>query len=775
MAGFGIDFLKNDGCYTLTPNNEGDGLTRHPDPSAYTHYRRTQDAIVASGRAIVHNIKGVPGGGAAAADGRALSNMRRCGGDIGDQFGDAVGEFGNCLPNQQFAGPGFWNDPDSLEIGNGGQTQMEYRAMFSLWCTSKAPLVLGYPMLADGQRPDGKQMCKDCKNGTAGLQQILSILLNKDLIAVNQDSLGVPVNESSALPCGKTSVRVFGGPLSGGRKVLMLLNVQGNLQQASSSLDCPSVSLDARAVLGLPAGAKLTCTRIDDGKRASCGTLAADASGGGANFTSPPVKNHEAVVLRFEPAAGHSAKEEEEVPMRAHVLRSPPPAHVATTWTAVRSSSAAPSTTQALATASAWSMRGKDSHHSGRSNYGGLASNASCTLKWVFGNGTNGLGTDRESMPCVTGSGLVLAVTASNSHTLGGANGACSGHSCAVLHALDLETGNQRWNASLNGSCWASPLAVRTTNGAELAVVGSEDGSVYAYDSADGKLAWRVQTGGPVFSSAVAAAGSSTLFVGSWDGFMYALDAETGKVKANLQLGTEVRTTAAVVAAADKKSERLFLAVGVSLLSLDFDVASAKLSLGWRLNGTGWQYASPSVSADGATVFFPPSSDHTVRALNAATGKLKWAASGKTNPDLAQAQQSTQGALSADGAVFFVVGEDHSNCNAIIQALRTADGSSVWAQPGGDGPPGSVGTCSAPTSLALDKHGVSWLLTRGAGPRGSQKQVLRGMEPVGGKFSVFCDGVWAGVEGSPFGGVIVAREGLLIVSPAQGGIIAIGK
>jgi outer membrane protein assembly factor BamB len=153
---------------------------------------------------------------------------------------------------------------------------------------------------------------------------------------------------------------------------------------------------------------------------------------------------------------------------------------------------------------------------------------------------------------------------------------------------------------------------------------------------------------------------------------MYALDVDTSKVKASLQLGTEVRTTPAVVAAADKKSERLFLAVGVSLLSLDFDAASAKLSLGWRLNGTGWQYASPSVSADGATVFFPPSGDHTARALDAATGKLRWAATGKTNPDLAQAQPSTQGALSADGAVFFVVGEDHSNCNAIIQALARA-------------------------------------------------------------------------------------------------------
>ena len=101
-----------------------------------------------------------------------------------------------------------------------------------------------------------------------------------DLIRVNQDSLGVPVSESGALPCGETRVRVFGGPLSGGRKVLMLLNVEGDLQRADPSLDCPSVSLDAHAVLGLPAGAKLKCTRIDDGKRSSCGTLTTEASGG---------------------------------------------------------------------------------------------------------------------------------------------------------------------------------------------------------------------------------------------------------------------------------------------------------------------------------------------------------------------------------------------------------------------------------------------------------------------------------------------------------------
>ena len=55
----------------------------------------------------VHNVKGVPGGGCSASEGRAVSNMRRCGDDIGDSFGSAVGEFLNCAesgdPN---AGPG---------------------------------------------------------------------------------------------------------------------------------------------------------------------------------------------------------------------------------------------------------------------------------------------------------------------------------------------------------------------------------------------------------------------------------------------------------------------------------------------------------------------------------------------------------------------------------------------------------------------------------------------------------------------------------------------
>lgn len=87
-------------CYTSSPNSEG-GLQN--DPSAAGNYARVMDAITASGKEIVHNIKGIPGGGCPIEDARAVSNLRRCGDDIGDAFGAAVGEFKTCQPYQWYA------------------------------------------------------------------------------------------------------------------------------------------------------------------------------------------------------------------------------------------------------------------------------------------------------------------------------------------------------------------------------------------------------------------------------------------------------------------------------------------------------------------------------------------------------------------------------------------------------------------------------------------------------------------------------------------------
>ena len=71
----------------------------------------------------------------------------------------------------KYGGPGGWNDPDMLEVGNGGMTTIEYRTHFSLWAISKAPLLIGC---------DVTNMTKDTWD----------ILSNEEVIAVNQDELG---------------------------------------------------------------------------------------------------------------------------------------------------------------------------------------------------------------------------------------------------------------------------------------------------------------------------------------------------------------------------------------------------------------------------------------------------------------------------------------------------------------------------------------------------------------------------------------------------------
>ena len=72
---------------------------------------------------------------------------------------------------RKYAGPGHWNDPDMLEVGN-GQTVSEDRAHFSMWCMLAAPLILGN---------DIRNMNQDTKE----------IIMNQEVIALDQDSLGI--------------------------------------------------------------------------------------------------------------------------------------------------------------------------------------------------------------------------------------------------------------------------------------------------------------------------------------------------------------------------------------------------------------------------------------------------------------------------------------------------------------------------------------------------------------------------------------------------------
>jgi alpha-galactosidase len=157
-AAWGIDYVKIDWCYA-------EGL----DPEV--QYPKFRDAIARSGRPIVFSICNW-GVKAPWTWGPKTGNLWRTTGDISDDYDrmSVIGFGQNGL--EKFAGPGHWNDPDMLEVGNGKMKTDEYRTHMALWAILAAPLLAGN---------DLRRMPEDTK----------AILMNPEIIAVDQDAKGV--------------------------------------------------------------------------------------------------------------------------------------------------------------------------------------------------------------------------------------------------------------------------------------------------------------------------------------------------------------------------------------------------------------------------------------------------------------------------------------------------------------------------------------------------------------------------------------------------------
>jgi len=158
-AKWGVDYLKYDNCYNaLLPPK--------------FRYPRMRDALNKTGRPIYYSLCewGQDDPWDWAAD---VGNSWRTTGDISDKWESFIDILEKQVPIASKGGPGGWNDPDMLEVGNGGMTDSEYAAHFALWAFLKAPLIIG----------------NDIRNMSSAT---LSILSNKEIIAVNQDPLGVP-------------------------------------------------------------------------------------------------------------------------------------------------------------------------------------------------------------------------------------------------------------------------------------------------------------------------------------------------------------------------------------------------------------------------------------------------------------------------------------------------------------------------------------------------------------------------------------------------------
>ncbi len=113
--------------------------------------------------------------------GGKAGNIWRTTGDIQPNWASVMGIYEFNVRLDKYAGPGAFNDPDMLEVGNGNLTFEENKSHFTLWSMMAAPLILGN---------DIRSFIKE--DGTVDKDnKVLQILTNKEVIAVNQDKLGI--------------------------------------------------------------------------------------------------------------------------------------------------------------------------------------------------------------------------------------------------------------------------------------------------------------------------------------------------------------------------------------------------------------------------------------------------------------------------------------------------------------------------------------------------------------------------------------------------------
>ncbi|MEO0293245.1 MAG: glycoside hydrolase family 27 protein [candidate division WOR-3 bacterium] len=163
-ASWGVDYLKYDWCNTGSANAE-------------ETYKTMRDALKATGRPIIFSICEW-GSNKPWLWGKDVGHLWRTTGDIMNCY-DCQGVYSlgwkvildEQVGLEKYAGPGHWNDPDMLVVGMEGLSLAESRSHFSLWCILAAPLIAS----------------NDIRNMSEEIRQILT---NKEVIAIDQDSLG---------------------------------------------------------------------------------------------------------------------------------------------------------------------------------------------------------------------------------------------------------------------------------------------------------------------------------------------------------------------------------------------------------------------------------------------------------------------------------------------------------------------------------------------------------------------------------------------------------
>jgi alpha-galactosidase len=189
-ASWGVDYLKYDKC-------SWHGTV----PEQIAAYKKMHDALVKTGRPIVFSLCQYGDDRVWAWGASVGGNSWRTTGDISPDYERMayIGFGQNGL--ERFAGPGHWNDPDMLEVGNGKLTLNENKTHMSLWCLLAAPLLAGNDL-------------------TKMTPEILTILTNKEVIALNQDPAGIQGRRLEQ----EGPLEIWMKPLADGSKAVGLFN-----------------------------------------------------------------------------------------------------------------------------------------------------------------------------------------------------------------------------------------------------------------------------------------------------------------------------------------------------------------------------------------------------------------------------------------------------------------------------------------------------------------------------------------------------------------------
>ena len=206
-ASWGIDYLKYDLCSFIPAVME----KQAPNDKAaqmrlmVAAYAKMDKALKATGRPIVFSLcqygwdavwEWAPSVG---------GNLWRTTGDINPEWEHIYAIASQQAGLERYAGPGHWNDPDMLEVGNGKLTLEENRSHFTLWAILAAPLLAG--------------------NGLPNMKpEIKAILTNRDVIAIDQDKLG----KQGSRVYSEGEVDVWTRPLAGGALAIAVVNAGDN-------------------------------------------------------------------------------------------------------------------------------------------------------------------------------------------------------------------------------------------------------------------------------------------------------------------------------------------------------------------------------------------------------------------------------------------------------------------------------------------------------------------------------------------------------------------